>query len=201
MKKLFLIKNIQRHGTHVPILRAISHNFCIRTVVEFGCGLFSSKTFLNRKYFPYLKNLYSYEVNQKWIDKIRVVVDNDDRWAPILISKNEEDLNNHKYPEADCVFIDGEDGHRLYILENFYDMANLMIIHDSKTKTYNRMTKKKFRHYRHFTPPRGWRRSSTCVMSNYININEMKWPVRWNRDFYKWITQYNWQKEIEDAIN
>jgi len=57
--------------THAPILLAAGRWWRIRRVLEFGCGEFSTKLFLDSRYFPDLQQLESYENDLAWAERIR----------------------------------------------------------------------------------------------------------------------------------
>lgn len=57
--------------THVPILLAAGRWWRIRRVLEFGCGEFSTKLFLDSRRFPDLQQLESYENDPVWAERIR----------------------------------------------------------------------------------------------------------------------------------
>lgn len=57
-----MTNKFNRHGHIVPVLRAIGSKMPISRVIEFGCGLFSTLTLLNKKYFPDIVTVYSYEI-------------------------------------------------------------------------------------------------------------------------------------------
>ena len=57
-------------STHIPVLVALGLTRPIRRVLELGAGLYSTPTFLNRKVFPTLENLVSFEDNPEWAMKV-----------------------------------------------------------------------------------------------------------------------------------
>jgi len=123
------LTKFQVHGTHVPMLRAIGQSMRIGRVIEFGCGLFSTKTFLDTTYFPNLASLFSYETDQKWLGKLSFLKDR--RWKPIKISKTAVHLQKITYPKnIDLVFVDGPWAHRKHILQKMNYLARIYVIHD-----------------------------------------------------------------------
>lgn len=56
--------------THIPILLSVPRWRCIGSVLEFGCGAFSTRAFLEREYFPDLERLESYENDPVWAERI-----------------------------------------------------------------------------------------------------------------------------------
>lgn len=59
------------YATHVPVLIGLASLRRIERVLEFGCGHYSTKTFLNRAAFPDLKELHSVENDPGWAKQIK----------------------------------------------------------------------------------------------------------------------------------
>jgi predicted O-methyltransferase YrrM len=59
------------YATHVPILIGLARMREIKNVLEFGCGHYSTLTFLNRAAFPHLVKLHSIENDSSWSETIR----------------------------------------------------------------------------------------------------------------------------------
>jgi hypothetical protein len=105
------------YATHVPILIGLARMREIKRVLEFGCGYYSTLTFLNRAAFPHLELLHSIENDASWAETMQVSVD-----------------------DARCVLklVNGEiaDSVRDLDLETF----DLILIDDSKTSTQRAST-------------------------------------------------------------
>jgi hypothetical protein len=54
------------YSTHLPILCALGANSQSKRVIEYGSGLISTPTFLNRSAFPRLESLLSFENDSSW---------------------------------------------------------------------------------------------------------------------------------------
>ena len=67
------------YATHVPVLIGLAALRRIERVLEFGCGHYSTKTFLKRSVFPDLKVLHSVENDPHWAQTIRETVKDDTR--------------------------------------------------------------------------------------------------------------------------
>ncbi|HEX7774558.1 MAG TPA: class I SAM-dependent methyltransferase, partial [Pyrinomonadaceae bacterium] len=106
------------YATHVPILIGLSRLRQIRRVLEFGCGHYSTLTFLNRSAFPHLERLHSVENDDAWAATIQEAAKDDHRWTLRLV--------NGEISES----ISGLD------LESF----DLILIDDSKTSTQRAAT-------------------------------------------------------------
>jgi hypothetical protein len=106
------------YSTHVPILIGLARLREIRAVLEFGCGYYSTLTFLNRTAFPDLQRLQSVENDLEWADTISEVANDDDRWT----------LNR----------IDGETADAVPRLD--LEAFDLILIDDSKTSAQRSST-------------------------------------------------------------
>ena len=67
------------YATHVPVLIGLAAIRRIERVLEFGCGHYSTHTFLQRSVFRNLKALHSVENDPVWSEKIRAAVKDDPR--------------------------------------------------------------------------------------------------------------------------
>ena len=73
------------YATHVPILIGLSRLREIKNVLEFGCGYYSTLTFLNRSVFPWLERLRSIENDATWSQRVAELAKNDVRWTLDLV--------------------------------------------------------------------------------------------------------------------
>ena len=105
------------YSTHVPILIGLANLREIRAVLEFGCGHYSTLTFLNRSAFPHLESLQSIENDASWAQAMQKVA-TDQRWRLKLVDG----------PIAESV--------SLLDLEAF----DLILIDDSKTSAQRKAT-------------------------------------------------------------
>jgi predicted O-methyltransferase YrrM len=79
----------------------------IRTVLEFGCGNYSTFTFLNRAAFPHLEQLLSIENDVAWAETLRASVKDDERWRLELVEGEISDSVAELNLEAfDLILID-----------------------------------------------------------------------------------------------
>ena len=72
------------YATHIPILVGLARLREVRSVLEFGCGRYSTLTFLNRSAFPDLERLHSVENDDSWAATLQETV-KDDRWTLQLV--------------------------------------------------------------------------------------------------------------------
>ena len=68
------------YATHVPVLMGLARLRDIRSVLEFGCGNYSTLTFLNRAAFPNLVRLQSVENDVAWAESVYAKAKSDERW-------------------------------------------------------------------------------------------------------------------------
>jgi hypothetical protein len=95
------------YATHVPILIGLASIRKIRSVLEFGCGYYSTLTFLNRAAFPHLKRLQSVENDASWAETIQEVATDDERCVLKLVDGEIADSISHLDLEAfDLILID-----------------------------------------------------------------------------------------------
>lgn len=87
-KYLSAPRALNDYATHVPILLGLARMREIRNVLEFGCGRYSTLTFLNRAAFPHLVQLHSIENDSSWSETINDLARGDDRWTPQLVRGN-----------------------------------------------------------------------------------------------------------------
>ena len=77
---------LKDYATHVPVLIGLASIREIKTVLEFGCGHYSTLTFLNRSAFPDLEKLQSVENDASWAETIKEVALHDERWHLKLVN-------------------------------------------------------------------------------------------------------------------
>ena len=90
------------YATHIPILIGLAGVRQIRSVLEFGCGRYSTLMFLNRSAFPRLERLESVENDDAWAE-----VTNDPRWTLKLIDGEISDsVSGLDLEQFDLILID-----------------------------------------------------------------------------------------------
>jgi hypothetical protein len=75
------------YATHVPILIGLARLREIRSVLELGCGYYSTLTFLNRAAFPHVERLQSVENDSSWAETIHEAAKSDERWTLKLVRR------------------------------------------------------------------------------------------------------------------
>ncbi len=95
------------YATHVPVLIGLARMREIRSVLELGCGHYSTLTFLNRVAFPHLERLHSIENDAAWATALREEVKHDDRWTLNLVNGEiSENLKALDLESFDLLLID-----------------------------------------------------------------------------------------------
>ncbi len=95
------------YATHVPILIGLARMREIRNVLEFGCGHYSTLTFLNRDAFPHLVQLHSVENDSDWSETINEVARSDERWTLRLVRGDiAKTVSNLDLERFDLILID-----------------------------------------------------------------------------------------------
>lgn len=57
-------------GSHQKVLRRIGRAADIESVVEYGCGFYSTSVFLDRTIFPSVHSVRSFDSDRKWVDLV-----------------------------------------------------------------------------------------------------------------------------------
>jgi methyltransferase family protein len=97
---------VNDYATHVPILMGLARLREIRSVLEFGCGHFSTHTFLNASAFPHLERLHSIENDDSWAQTIQDAT-NDERWTLQLVNGEiSESVSDLDLESFDLILID-----------------------------------------------------------------------------------------------
>jgi hypothetical protein len=168
------------YGSHVPALVTVSHDFPpIRSVVEYGCGRYSTPAFLNRDYFPDLETLVSVETNEPWAEDTRRR-NADDRLRLIMCEARE--IAEQKVPAADLIFIDCDDlgfdrqerfRGRLELLKRYEALESLVAVHDADFPEIGpAVGSSLFKHKAIFKPRFG---TPTAVLSNRHEVERLQW--------------------------
>ncbi len=135
------------YATHLPILVAIARLQQIRRVLEFGCGEYSTISFLNRSVFPNLVELYSFENNREWADKIRVLTSGDNRVNLIYSDRSMHLIASEvAHMDVDLILIDDSfcASDRVKTIDEVArrcNHASIVAIHDFEVYEYRRAAK------------------------------------------------------------
>lgn len=122
-------------ATHVPVLKHLAKKRIYTKIVEFGCGNYSTATFLDKNIFPDLKELISLETDKKWLRKIKQAM-NDTRLR-LIYGKDIKLIEISKGWTADLVFVDGHSYKtRVKTCIHAGSIAPIVVLHDSETPGY-----------------------------------------------------------------
>lgn len=186
--KVFNFENRDLHfrrtaGSHIPLLRRVAKFFDIKSVIEFGTGIYSLRTFLDKKYYPNLEKINSYETEEVWGHYVKKNV-KDARWEMTFMGKTIDGPDKVKfdYP-VDLVFVDGTDDHRSLILKKYKFLSNLFILHDCDA-SFHKCLIKEFKYSFVYVPPKY---RHTAILSDIIDVSKISWDIKWEEDFLKWI--------------
>ncbi len=103
-------ENRTPYATHIPILLGLSAAIEPKVIVEFGAGMSSTPTFLNRLLFPSVESLISFENDLEWHERMEPLVSTDSRASltqikgPIAAQVEGIPLNG-----VDLIFVDDSD--------------------------------------------------------------------------------------------
>lgn len=113
-------------SSHLPILMELLNKFKIKTVLEFGPGLYSTKLFIDNE-----KKLTSIEMESiAWFNFVsEELFKGKNKEIKILFDKN-FDLNSLKDKKYDLVFVDGDD--RIEPTKLAFQISNIVIVHDTQ---------------------------------------------------------------------
>ena len=114
-------------GSHRPALIALARFLPIHSVIEFGAGQYSTRLFLDRKHFPLLTSLTSFEHEKDWAEKVRT----DDPRHTLHVMQPKEFVAASVGLKADFVFIDSA-GDRFLLTDHSLTLAPIFAMHDCR---------------------------------------------------------------------
>lgn len=130
------------YATHVPVLIGLASLRRIERVLEFGCGHYSTKTFLHRAAFPDLQELQSVENDSAWAETMRAAIGADERCVVNVVTGAMCDAVSSFDLEAfDLVLVDdsktaGERATTIRALSAFHPSNPWLLIHDYEVAHY-----------------------------------------------------------------
>jgi hypothetical protein len=144
------------YSTHVPILLAAARWWPVREVLEFGCGDFSTRAFLNRRCFKELERVESYENDPEWAERIRQELGADPRLRLHPVNGAIADsVSRINLEEFDLVFVDdststAERSATIQAVAAKRPQRPVVVVHDFEQLEYRRAAKL-FKHRCRFT--------------------------------------------------
>lgn len=144
------------YATHLPVLIGLARLLKVRKVIEFGCGQYSTLTFLDRQAFPDLAHLDSFEHDMDWITQLSAQVKDDPR---VRFNHVRDSISavvpRVDFKDYDLIFIDdslsaAERAETIVAVSSNCRPSNCAVIHDYEVEDYRRASRA-FRHRFAFT--------------------------------------------------
>jgi len=176
---------INDYATHIPILIGLARIRQIRSVLEFGCGRYSTLTFLNRTAFPHLERLHSIENDDSWAATIQQIAQEDRRWS-LQLAEGEisETVSNLDLESFDLILIDdsktsAQRAATIRAVGLKQPERPWIVIHDFEVEEYRRAASGfRYRHcFRAYNPETG------VVANQAVDWKSLKRIVKSNADF------------------
>ena len=130
------------YATHVPVLIGLAAIRPIARVLEFGCGHYSTKTFLSRSAFPDLKELHSVENDARWAETIREGVKDDARSVLTVVNGAISDaVRRFNLEKFDLILVDDSTNAEqraatIRALSGVHPSNPWLVIHDYEVEKY-----------------------------------------------------------------
>lgn len=143
------------YATHIPILIGLARLRDVRSVLEFGCGHYSTLTFLNRAAFPHLERLLSVENDDEWATTMQEAAQDDARWSLRLVNGEiAESVGDLDLESFDLILIDDsktatQRAATIRAIAGKLPQHPWLVIHDFEVKDY-REAAAGFKHRRRF---------------------------------------------------
>ena len=135
------------YATHVPVLLGLAKVKPIRSVLELGAGHYSTKTFLDRRSFPDLQLLHSYETDKSWGIAMKQIIDVDSRASLHVVEGSMASaLESVHLGDYDLIFVDdstnaSERVQTIRTLRESRVSSALVVIHDFEVPEYINVAK------------------------------------------------------------
>jgi len=187
------------YATHVPILIGLARMREIRSVLEFGCGRYSTLTFLNKAAFPHLVKLHSIENDISWGETMNEMAKHDERWTLRLVPGDiapfvsELDLESFDLILIDDSKTSAERAATICAVAEKQPQRPLIAIHDFEVGDYQQAATRFRRRYkfRAYTPKTG------LISNTAVDIRRLKRLVNANArnfepdDIEAWIKTFS----------
>jgi len=140
-------RNAIDYATHVPILVGLGCSLRIARILEFGAGLYSTLTFLNRSAFPGVTSVSTIESDSDWVSRVYAAAKDDPRLrirhVPEPIERILPELDLADY---DLILVDSstEAERRAALIRQLANQSTgtgLVVIHDFEIDLYRRAAK------------------------------------------------------------
>lgn len=125
------VRPVDAYGTHAPVLEALARTFTIRSVLEFGAGIYSTPLFLSDAY-PDLERLVTVETDPSWANHAW----NDPRHDVRLYQSELQTFDDIGKEWFDLAFVDGEMRSRARTAKLIEANASMVVLHDAEERYY-----------------------------------------------------------------
>lgn len=135
------------YATHVPVLVGVASATRIQRILEFGSGMYSTLTFLNRLAFPDVLHVDSVESDPEWMFKISAAAKGDSRLRMRLVQEPiERVLSDIQLDNYDLVLVDSSTeatrrASLIHELAGRHDFRALVAVHDFEIGLYQAAAK------------------------------------------------------------
>jgi hypothetical protein len=132
------------YATHVPVLIGLARMLNVERVIEYGCGHYSTLTFLDRSAFPGLIKLLSLENDAEWFEKIAGQVNGDPRvemWnvsGPMSSAASVTELSGYDIAFIDDSMNPSERATTIREIAAKRPDSTVVVVHDYETAEYRR---------------------------------------------------------------
>ncbi|MGN6413380.1 hypothetical protein [Flexivirga sp.] len=187
-------------ATHLPILTAVGVSQRVTSVLELGSGVLSTPAWLDRRLFPHLERLVSYEDDPVWLKEVETAVGSDPRCELRLVDRVRESVPSD-LSEFDVVFIDDSQT----VPERSETIAavaatrpnSIVVNHDFEQRNYGKTVRGQYDHVRRvdtFTPQTGvcWNDTSSmdsAKLESALALVEQNREIP-PRDFEAWTSVF-----------
>lgn len=130
------------YATHIPILVGVASVLDVTRVLELGSGRYSTLTFLDRKAFPCLTRIDSYEDDATWAAEVTTLAQGDKRLRLFVVDGRIAQAASQAAEEAyDLIFIDDSAAmeERIVTISTMAakpGLRGLVLIHDFEIQEY-----------------------------------------------------------------
>lgn len=170
--------------THLQAIEKILEKSTITNIIEFGSGDVSTKFFLDKNKCPDLTQLTSIETQSEWIENIKNLIGEDDRWDLILVKNNDEARQFISNIKPQIVLLDSVTAIDRVVQAGMFKDGDVpfIVLHDSdRVKIYKERIHPMYKYNHTLTitennpvDKKGWLSiPSTTIFSNEIDIK--KW--------------------------
>lgn len=160
------------YATHIPVLVGLAKAKPIKSVLELGSGHYSTKTFLNRRIFPDLKTLHSYETDSSWATVMKQFTDADSRASLRVVNGQMASVLEKVNPgDYDLILVDDSNSAServgtINALAESPTISPLVVIHDFEVPEYINVA----RQFRYRYPFKAFNPETGVVWQNGLEI-------------------------------